>query len=290
MHFGARPGRSGWRRRSRASPRTVPARASPSWCSTRAASERGNDFDEPDENRDKKLDYEAGHGIFIEGVIRRYAPGATVIHKRVLTSDGRVSDTSLASEMAEVLEEGSADIVNLSLGGYTYDNRGAYAFNRVLHRLRGKRPDIAFVAAAGNDHTDRPFFPAATKGVIAVAAHKPGDTHKRAPYSNFGWWIDVRARGEHDSTFYDVDPGHEHGGLTAPGGLTLADFEGSANWAGTSFAAPVMSGAIAARMTEDGITSARDAARLLINEAATAGTYQAELGVLIEPTDYATYS
>jgi subtilisin family serine protease len=244
------------------------------------------DFDEPDEDGDEKLDYEAGHGVFIEGVIRRYAPGAEIRHKRVLTSNGRVSDTSLAAELAEVVAEGAVDIVNLSLGGYTYDNRGAYAFNRVLSQLRRTNPDVALVAAAGNDHTDRPFFPAATKGVIAVAAYNPDDSNKRARYSNFGWWVDVRAKGDHDSTFYDLDEGDRYADLEAPGGLTLASFDGYANWAGTSFAAPVMTGAIAARMTEAQLASARDAARLLMNEAAD--TYRPELGVLIEPKDYST--
>jgi subtilisin family serine protease len=249
--------------------------------------QRGPDFDKPDENGDKELDHEAGHGVFVEGVIRRYAPAAEVVHKRVLTSDGRVSDSSLASEMAEIVNARKVDIINLSLGGYTYDNRGAYAFGRVLNRLRREHPNVAIVAAAGNDHTDRPFFPAAAKGVIAVAAYHPLDAEKRrrASYSNFGWWVDVRAKGEHDSTYYDIKRG-PYARLKAPGELTLAQFEGFANWEGTSFAAPVMAGAIAARMTEGGVKNAREAARLLLDDAAD--SYEPELGVLIDPVDHTT--
>ncbi|MGH9119044.1 MAG: S8/S53 family peptidase [Acidimicrobiales bacterium] len=86
-------------------------------------------------------------------------------------------DASLA---AALLDGGDADVINLSLGGYTYDSRGAYAFGRAVNHLRRQNPDVALVAAAGNDHTDRPFFPAATKGVIAVAAHDPKNKDKRA--------------------------------------------------------------------------------------------------------------
>jgi subtilisin family serine protease len=248
---------------------------------TGSADPNSVDFDLPDEDEDRKLDFEAGHGMFIEGVIRRYAPSAQIIHKRVLTTNGRVSDTSLATELAECED---VDIINLSLGGYTYDNRGAYAFNRVLNRFRRTRPHTVLVAAAGNDHTDRPFFPAAAKGVIAVAAYDPANKAKRADYSNFGWWVDARAKGDHVSAFYDARREPQYADLAAPGDLTLAAFGGKAFWSGTSFAAPVVAGAIAARMTADGLDSAREAAHRVIDDAFA--TYEAERGVLIEPTDY----
>lgn len=239
-------------------------------------------YDLPDEDMDKKLDYEAGHGVFIEGIILRYAPAAEVVHKRVLTSNGNVDDASLAARLSECAD---ADIVNLSLGGYTHDNRGLYALPRVLDSLRAQKPDLVVVAAAGNDHTDRPFYPAASKGVIAVAAHADPDVDGRADYSNFGWWVDARAKGTHVSTFYDPAYGGDDGTLTAPFGKRLADFAGWARWAGTSFAAPVVVGAIAARMTGRPQLTAKEAARRLLDEAGP--TQRQGLGVLIEPRDYA---
>ena len=236
-------------------------------------------YDEPDEDADATLDYEAGHGVFIEGIIKRYAPGATVVHKRVLTSNGTVDDASLARQLDSCRD---VDIVNLSLGGYTHDNRGPYALPRVLDALRAHKPEMVVVAAAGNDHTDRPFFPAAAKGVIAVAAHREDDPGGRAPYSNFGWWVDARAKGTHVSTFYDPSYGGEDGSLTTPEGRPLSDSTGWAEWSGTSFAAPVVAAAVAARMTDKG-EDARAAARAVLDNAI--GTQREGIGVLVDPKD-----
>jgi hypothetical protein len=239
------------------------------------------EYDEPDEDDNEHLDYEAGHGTFIEGIIRRYAPAATVVHKRVLTSNGRVSDTSLAARLRECR---SAHIVNLSLGGYTHDNRGQYALPRLFAWLRRRNPTQVIVAAAGNDHTDRPFFPAAAKGVIAVAACD--DSGDRADYSNFGWWVDARAKGEHVSTFYRRPRSASGKLLSRPFSDDDADFGGWAEWAGTSFAAPVVAAAIAAKMTELDTFNAKAAARVLLDGAED--SFEPSLGVLIEPTDYTT--
>jgi Subtilase family len=238
-----------------------------------------DEYDEPDEDGDEHLDYEAGHGTFIEGIIRRYAPAARVVHKRVLTSNGRVSDTSLADRLRECR---SAHILNLSLGGYTHDNRGQYALPRMLGWLRRRNPTQVVVAAAGNDHTDRPFFPAAAKGVIAVAACD--DSGDRAGYSNFGWWVDARAKGEHVSTFYRRPRSASGELLSRPFSDDDANFGGWAKWAGTSFAAPVVAAAIAAKMTELDTFNARAAARVLLDRAED--SFEPSLGVMIEPTDY----
>ncbi|NED51479.1 peptidase S8 and S53 subtilisin kexin sedolisin, partial [Micromonospora aurantiaca] len=48
------------------------------------------------------------------------------------------------------------------------------------------------VACAGNAATDRPFWPAAMKPVIGVAALDGAD---RAWFSNHGWWVDACAQG-----------------------------------------------------------------------------------------------
>jgi hypothetical protein len=240
-----------------------------------------NEFDEPDEDDDDELDWEAGHGTFIEGVIRRYAPRVRVVQKRVLTSNGRVSDTSLAERLFECRD---ADIINLSLGGYTHDNRGTYALPRLFAWLRRRNPHQVIVAAAGNDHTDRPVFPAAMKGVIAVAGCD--DNGDWADYSNFGWWVDARARGRHVSTFYTLPSEVAPKPLTLRFSTRTAEFSGWAQWEGTSFAAPVVAAAIAAKMTELSTGSARTAARALLD--AAAGTYESGIGVLIDPVDYTT--
>jgi subtilisin family serine protease len=138
------------------------------------------------------------------------------------------------------------------------------------------------VAAAGNDHTDRPFFPAAAKGIIAVAACD--DSGDRESYSNFGWWVDARAKGEHVSTFYRHPQGESGETLSRPFSEATADFGGWAKWAGTSFAAPVVAAAIAAKMTELDTFNAKAAARALLDGAGR--SYEPALGVHIDPRDY----
>lgn len=234
------------------------------------------EFDEPDEDANQVLDYEAGHGTFITGVALRYAPCAEVVNLKVLTANGRVSDTSLANRLWQC---GDADIINLSLGGYTYDNRGLCAVPLVLEMLRRKNPDLVVVAAAGNDHSSRPFFPAAMKHVIGVAAVDEND--KRHEFSNFGWWVDARARGDFVSTFYDKRQG---GVLRNHDTGTTFTFDGWASWAGTSFAAPVVAAAIAARIDKSKGIGARQAAQQLLEEAGD--TWRQDEGVLIAPKDF----
>jgi hypothetical protein len=81
-----------------------------------------------------------------------------------------------------------------------------------------------------------------------------------APFSNYGPWVDCWVGGsEIVSTFLEWPTSP-----TAP-----AEFEGWAEWGGTSFAAPALCGAIAARMSQRGarVQSAADAAAKILGEA-----------------------
>ena len=61
------------------------------------------------------------------------------------------------------------------------------------------------VACAGNASTDRPFWPAAMKRVIAVGSLDT-DGHDRAPFSNYGWWVDACTMGDKIvSSFFTFD-------------------------------------------------------------------------------------
>ncbi len=55
------------------------------------------------------------------------------------------------------------------------------------------RKGAVVVAAAGNENTGGPSYPAAYPNVIAVAATNEYD--KRASFSNHGSWVDVAAPG-----------------------------------------------------------------------------------------------
>jgi thermitase len=102
----------------------------------------------------------------------------------------------------------------------------------VLSREIARHRHTIMVAAAGNDASSRPFWPAALPDVIGVAATGPdGDL---AAFSNRGDWVDATAPGvDVVSSYVRLLPGEEG---VAPG--TTTRVYGAARWSGTSFAAP----------------------------------------------------
>jgi serine protease len=80
-----------------------------------------------------------------------------------------------------------ANVINMSLGGPGSSQNQQNIINQV--RAAG----VAVIAAAGNENSSTPSFPASYNGVISVAA--VDFAKNRAPYSNFGPTVDVAAPG-----------------------------------------------------------------------------------------------
>lgn len=214
--------------------------------------------DEPDSIRPAGvLDPVAGHGTFITGLLLEGAPAATICSVRQVDVLGVVSEAQVLKAIDRVrdLARGELgrelDILNLSLGGWSYGNVEPPFLAEKLRELMAEGTLV--VAAAGNLRTDREFWPAAMKDVVAVAA--TGRNRHPTPWSSRGKWVDVLARGAGvESTFY--------AGFTSKrserGRGADAVFDGWARWSGTSFAAPRLAAAVAQRMGDDGL-GARDA-------------------------------
>lgn len=194
---------------------------------------RIDDEDEYDDDGSGTLDFEAGHGTFITGIIQQLCPDAEVHVAGVLSSfgDGDVATVVEAFETA-LTHAGPFDLVILSLGGYMTDDDGS-VFGAALDRLLA---DGLGIAAAGNQSTSRPYFPAAWPSIVGVGALGEGD---KAWFTNFGGWVDACAPGiDVVSTFFvegDDTPNEP-------------PFAGWARWSGTSFAAPKVAGVIAQEM------------------------------------------
>lgn len=197
-----------------------------------------DDEDEYDDDGSLTLDFEAGHGTFIAGVIHQICPDAEIHVAGVLSSfgEGDVGNVLAAFESALARPEiGAADVdlVVLSFGCYMADD-DASLFERGLRRLLGR--SLA-VSAAGNQSTSRRYFPAAINGVVAVGGL---GQNEKAWFTNFGGWVDACAPAiDVISTFFMPNP---NSGLNEP------PFTGWARCSGTSFAAPKVAAAIAQEM------------------------------------------
>ncbi|GII87157.1 serine protease [Sphaerisporangium siamense] len=177
-----------------------------------------------DADGDGRLDRQAGHGTFIAGLLLGQAPGVRLRVARVLDSDG-VGDEAGVLHALGRLRGARVDVLLLSFGCFTYDDRPSPLLERALGRFTG----TVIVACAGNTASSRPFWPAALRRVVAVAALDAAEA-RRAPFSAHGPWVDACARGE-DLTSSFVD---------------FAPFRSYASWSGTSFSAALVAGAIAA--------------------------------------------
>ncbi len=197
-----------------------------------------DDEDEFDDDGSGTLDFEAGHGTFITGIIQQICPDAEVDIAGVLSSfgDGDVANVIAAFELA-ITKDGPFDLVIMSLGGFMSDDDG----DLFGASLRGLLGDGLGISAAGNQSTSRPYFPAALPDIVAVGGLSEND---KAWFTNFGGWVDACAPAiDVVSTFF-VGPEEQ---LDQP-------FTGWARWSGTSFAAPKVAAVIAREMylTGDG--------------------------------------
>ncbi len=108
-----------------------------------------------------------------------------------------------------------------------------------------------------------PIIPRPFPGVISVGALGPDQTHL-AWFSNHGRWVDIYALGEGIVNAFAVGQYRYHEPPKQPARQNF--MRPLARWSGTSFAAPLVSGTIAARMGRTG-ESSRQAAQALLNEA-----------------------
>ncbi|TDD32120.1 peptidase S8 and S53 subtilisin kexin sedolisin [Actinomadura sp. KC06] len=223
-----------------------------------------------DADLDYELDAQAGHGTFIAGVVLRHAPSARLLARRVIGGDGVGDELDVIRALEWLAERGGADVVNISLGCHTYDDRPSPVLARAIAAL-GRRTVV--VACAGNTATERPFWPAAMKPVVGVAALDGG---VRAAFSNHGWWVDACAQGvDVASTFVRFD-----GTRPPAGGIDPDLFDGYAIWSGTSFAAPAVAGRIAGLAAAQGLDAVTAADRVLDP---VAHPVLPDLGVVVGP-------
>jgi hypothetical protein len=201
----------------------------------------------PAQGQWRSIPFEAGHGTFVAGVARSMAPRASVYVGNHFTMNGGALEYEVIRGLEELVRNQEPHVVNVPAGGYTRKDLPPLSFSD-FHR---RHQDITLVAAAGNDSTDRPFWPAAfewTTGVGALGA----DLENLAYYSNYGDWVDVYALGEGLVNAYATGV---YTYQEPPKRPTQQVFRGWARWDGTSFASGLVAGLIAAEIARGGDVS-----------------------------------
>ncbi|MFF9408370.1 S8/S53 family peptidase [Streptomyces anandii] len=242
-----------------------------------------------------------GHGTFIAGLVAAVAPNTDITVRGTLNDAGAILESDFGHKLFDAVDEhGWPDIISLSAGTSNGRTDGLLGVDAFMRELREQ--GTLLVAAAGNNASATPFWPAAyadlpeyAGSVLSVGALR-GDGEFGACFSNHGAWVKAYAPGERltgaltgftapvpyvyqHSTYDACRFGFtyactcqypRHTGLLSEGQESTgakADqvmFEGYAHWSGTSFATPVAAGMVAAHMTAHKERDPRAARRQLL--------------------------
>jgi len=164
-----------------------------------------------------------GHGTHIAGIIAAnnnngigivgMAPECLLLNIKTANDSGGCRASVVARGIIWAVNSG-ASVINISSELKEYSSELEKAVNYAWSR------GAIMIAAAGNNGSQLPVYPAYFENCLAVAATTPEDT--LAPLSNHGEWVDVVAPG---FNIYSTLPGNSYGYKT-----------------GTSFATAYVSG------------------------------------------------
>jgi len=150
----------------------------------------------------------AAHETMVAGIIAAVGnngigPCGVTWHCKIMPL--RLSDNFTSAEVAGALRyaaDNGARIVNMSFGADEFGPEGDPLVKQAIDYAFGK--GVLLVAAAGNNDTDRPNWPAAYYNVLAVAATDGEDMRARwgngSAGSSFGLWVDLAAPGTEMAT------------------------------------------------------------------------------------------
>lgn len=156
-----------------------------------------------------------GHGTMTTGLVHLVAPKAKILPLKAFTSNGTGYLSNIVAALYYAVQH-QANVVNMSFD--------VSAPSAALSQAIGyaNQNGVVLVAAAGNENTNAPVYPAALNGnVVGIASTTDWD--QRSSFSNYGTtdvWI------------------------AAPGEYVISTFPGGtyASSSGTSFSSPLVAG------------------------------------------------
>jgi subtilisin family serine protease len=180
-----------------------------------------------------------GHGTGVADIILQVAPNAVIMPLRALKPDGTGDTRDIAAAVRFAVQHG-AQIINASVASEPDADLEAALADAAA-------AGVYIVLSAGNTGTSPVLYPARTarSGNAAAYALSVGSSNTagvRSSFSSYGAALEVLAPAEAVVTAY---PGNHF-----------------ATWRGTSFAAPMVSGALALALGEHGGTGINLATRL----------------------------
>lgn len=141
-------------------------------------------------------DDDNGHGTHVAGIaagvidnskgISGVSGKSKIMPLKVLNSSGSGWTSDITEAVIWAADHG-AKVINMSLGGSSYDQAFQDAINYAFNK------GVLVVAAAGNSNTSAPSYPAAFSNVMAVSAIDQNNS--RAYFSNYGSYVDITAPG-----------------------------------------------------------------------------------------------
>src|SRR5580692_1818965 len=156
-----------------------------------------------------------GHGTMTTGLVHLVAPTAKILPLKAFTSNGQGYVSNIVAALYYAVQH-NANVVNMSFDVSTPSQALSQAISYA------NRSGLVLVAAAGNESTSAPVYPAAlNSSVMGIASTTDYDT--RSTFSNYG-----------NTDVWIAAPG-EYVISTFPGGTYAAS-------SGTSFSSPLVAG------------------------------------------------
>ncbi|CAM5397866.1 hypothetical protein SGRIM128S_09134 [Streptomyces griseomycini] len=142
-----------------------------------------------------------GHGTFIAGLVAAVAPNTDITVRGTLNDAGAILESEFGEKLFEAVDQGGwPDVLSLSAGTSNGRTDGLLGIDAFMRELREQH--TLLVAAAGNNASATPFWPAAyaslpgyENAVLSVGALR-ADGEFGACFSNHGAWVQAYAPGE----------------------------------------------------------------------------------------------